>query len=199
MEQHIRIKKMVAERQRLATRGLYLPQSETSNCGLGFVASIDATPRRDIVLKGIEALKSLWHRGAVDADGKTGDGAGIHIQIPQDFFHDYIVKSGASVHKTQLGVGQIFFSRTDLSNQDRTRQIIESEILNFGYLLKGWRQVPVNTDVLGAKANATRPEIEQILIANNLDHPGKQFETNLYIIRRKIEKKLRESGCGCQV
>uniref|UniRef100_UPI00261556B3 hypothetical protein n=1 Tax=Pelagibius sp. TaxID=1931238 RepID=UPI00261556B3 len=68
----------------LSREGLYDPADEHDACGVGLVASIDGKPRREVVVAGIEALKAVWHRGAVDADGKTGDGAGIHLQIPQD-------------------------------------------------------------------------------------------------------------------
>ena len=69
-----------------ANRGLYTPESEHESCGVGLIASIDGKPRRDVIEAGISALKSVWHRGALDADGKTGDGAGIHIEISQSFF-----------------------------------------------------------------------------------------------------------------
>ena len=78
----------------LAENGMYLPETETANCGVGMVASIDGQPRRSVVLSAIEALGQIWHRGAVDADGKTGDGAGIHLQIPQEFFKDHIRRMG---------------------------------------------------------------------------------------------------------
>ena len=74
--------------------GLYDPADEHDACGVGLVASIDGKPRREVVEAGIEALKAVWHRGAVDADGKTGDGAGIHVQIPQDFFHEHVARTG---------------------------------------------------------------------------------------------------------
>ncbi len=67
----------------------YRPEDEHANCGVGLVASLDGRARRDVVQAGIDALKAVWHRGAVDADGKTGDGAGIHIEIPQDFFAEH--------------------------------------------------------------------------------------------------------------
>ncbi|MEX2631704.1 MAG: hypothetical protein WD341_17350, partial [Tistlia sp.] len=72
-----------AEAERLGREGLYDPAEEHDACGVGLVVSIDGQARREVVEKGIEALKAVWHRGAVDADGKTGDGAGIHVQIPQ--------------------------------------------------------------------------------------------------------------------
>ena len=75
-----------ANAARLAEHGLYDPAQEHDACGVGLIASIDGTARREVVEMGIEALKAVWHRGAVDADGKTGDGAGIHVDIPHDFF-----------------------------------------------------------------------------------------------------------------
>jgi hypothetical protein len=83
-----------AERARLAERGLYDPALEHDACGVGLVVSIDGKPSRQVVENGIEALKAVWHRGAVDADGKTGDGAGIHVQIPVPFFYDQIRRTG---------------------------------------------------------------------------------------------------------
>ena len=172
----------------LARHGLYDPADEHDACGVGFVASLDGKPRREVVLAGIEALKAVWHRGAVDADGKTGDGAGIHVQIPQDFFHEHIARAGQTPRPGRVGVGMIFLPRTDFGAQERCRVLVEREILNFGYTIYGWRQVPVDADVVGDKANATRPEIEQIMIANNRGVTAKQFELDLYVIRRRIER-----------
>jgi glutamate synthase (NADPH/NADH) large chain len=177
-----------AEAERLARVGLYDPAEEHDACGVGLVASIDGQPRREVVVAGIEALKAVWHRGAVDADGKTGDGAGIHVQIPQDFFHEHIARTGHEPGPGRIAVGMVFLPRTDLGAQERCRVIVEREILIRGYTIYGWRQVPVNTEVIGEKANAARPEIEQIMIANSRGVTAKQFEVDLYIIRRCIEK-----------
>ena len=84
----------------------------------------------------------------------------------------------------------IFLPRTDLEGQERCRSIVETEILNIGYSIYGWRQVPVNIDVIGEKANATRPEIEQIMIANRRGVAVDRFELDLYVIRRRIEKRV---------
>ncbi len=159
-------------------------------CGVGLVAALDGKPRRAVVVAGIEALKVLFHRGAVDADGKTGDGAGIHVEIPQDFFKDHIRHQGHEPVPGRLAVGMCFLPKTDLGAQERCRSIVESEILKFGYTIYGWRQVPVNVSVIGEKANATRPEIEQIMVANNRNVDEQTFETELYIIRRRIEKAV---------
>ncbi len=174
----------------LESAHLYDPREEHDACGVGFVAAIDGKPRRAVVEAGINALKAVWHRGAVDADGKTGDGAGIHVEIPQDFFREHIKHTGHEPSPGKLAVGMIFLPRTDLEAQERCRSIVETEILNSGYSIYGWRQVPVNIDVIGEKANATRPEIEQIMIANTRGVPADRFERDLYIIRRRIEKRV---------
>ncbi len=174
----------------LSATGLYDPADEHDACGVGMVAALDGKPRRSVVVAGITALKSVWHRGAVDADGKTGDGAGIHVQIPQDFFKEHIRRSGFEPGPGKLAVGQVFLPKTDLAAQETCRTIVETEILNFGYAIFGWRQVPVNASVIGEKANATRPEIEQIMIDNRRGVSDEQFERELFIIRRRIEKAV---------
>ncbi len=175
---------------RLAAAHVYDPAQEHDACGVGLVAAIDGKPRRKVVEAGIEALKAVWHRGAVDADGKTGDGAGIHVQIPQDFFKEHIQRTGHETGKGRLAVGMVFLPRTDLAAQERCRSIVESEILRFGHTIYGWRQVPVNVEVIGEKANATRPEIEQIMISNERNVDDAQFEIDLFVIRRRIEKAV---------
>ncbi len=178
-----------ARRAWLEENGLYRAEDEHSSCGVGLVVSISGKPGRKVVENGIAALKAVWHRGAVDADGKTGDGAGIHVQIPVRFFYDVIRRTG---HEPDMGklvaVGQVFLPRTDFGAQERCRTIVETEVLRMGHYIYGWRHVPVNVAVLGDKANATRPEIEQILIRCEKDIDQDQFERELYIIRRRIEK-----------
>ena len=178
------------EAGRLARDGMYDPAEEHDACGVGLICAIDGKPRRSVVEAAIGALKSIWHRGAVDADGKTGDGAGIHVQIPHDFFLEHIRRTGHEPGAGGLAVGMVFLPRTDLDGQERCRSIVETEILNFGYSIYGWRQVPVNIDIIGDKANATRPEIEQIMIANACRSAPDQFERDLYVIRRRIEKRV---------
>ena len=181
------------EKNKDILRETYTPSMEHDACGVGLVAALDGKKRRDIVQAGIGALKALWHRGAVDADGKTGDGAGIHIEIPQDFFADEIRRGGDRLREGPIAVGMVFLPKTDLGAQERCRQIVETEILNFGYRIYGWRQVPINVDCIGEKANATRPEIEQIMLWNARGISENEFERELYIIRRKIEKAAIEA------
>ena len=176
----------------------YNPAQEMDSCGVGLVVALDGKRRRDVVVAGIDALKAVWHRGAVDADGKTGDGAGIHVEIPQDFFRDHVRESsGEEPALGRIAVGTVFLPRTDLGAQERCRTIVETEILRFGHRILGWRQVPVDISVIGEKANATRPEIEQILIGRGdpkLDN--REFEKQLYILRRRMEKAAIAENIG---
>ena len=175
------------EADRLAAEGLYDPAQERDACGVGCVVAIDGQPRREVVVKGIEALKAVWHRGAVDADGKTGDGAGIHVQIPQEFFQKKI--KGVARTDQRIAVGMVFLPRASYAQQEACRTIVESEVLGFGYAIRGWRQVPVDTSVLGEKAAATRPEIEQIVVGNPKGLDDDAFERDLYLVRRRIERQ----------
>ena len=186
MEQDITV--MRAEAARLA-REAHLDLTEHDACGVGLVAALDGKPRREVVQAGIDALRAVWHRGAVDADGKTGDGAGIHIEIPQDFFAAVVERGGDRLRPGRIAVGQVFLPKSDLGAQERCRQIVETEILNAGYAIYGWRQVPINVACIGEKANATRPEIEQILIHDPEQRDIATIERDMYVIRRRIEKQ----------
>ncbi|MGQ0610497.1 MAG: glutamate synthase large subunit [Paracoccaceae bacterium] len=184
-----------AKRAFVDANGLYRAEDEHSSCGVGLVVAISGKPSRQVVDNGIAALKAVWHRGAVDADGKTGDGAGIHLQIPVKFFYDQVRRTGHEPDtKKLIAVGQVFLPRTDFGAQERCRTIVETEVLRMGHYIYGWRHVPVDTSVLGEKANVTRPEIEQILIRCEKDIDQEQFERELYIIRRRIEKAATAAG-----
>ena len=181
--------------EHLAQNGMYDAASEHDACGVGFIAAIDGKPQRRIVEAGIEALKAMFHRGAVDADGKTGDGAGINIQIPQDFFQAHITESGRVLRSPLLAVGMMFLPKKNFAAQETCRAIVEAEVLRLGYSFYGWRQVPVCADVIGEIAADSRPEIEQILIAGREGATSaedeERFELELYAIRKRIEKAVR--------
>ncbi|NIZ12168.1 glutamate synthase large subunit [Phaeobacter sp. HF9A] len=186
-----------AKRKWMAENGLYSEAEEHSSCGVGLVVSVDGSKSRKVVDAGINALKAIWHRGAVDADGMTGDGAGIHVQIPPQFFYDQIRRTGHEPRLDQLmAVGQVFLPRTDFGAQETCRTIVETEVLRMGYYIYGWRHVPVDVTCLGEKANATRPEIEQILISNSKGVDEETFERELYVIRRRIEKAAAAAHVG---
>ena len=188
------IDKYLIERQKLIEAHAYDPEHEKDACGVGLVASLDGKPKREIVEMGIKALKNVWHRGAVDADGKTGDGAGIRIEVPQDFFREQARRTGHNPTEDPICVGQIFLPRTNLAEQEAARAIVETEILHFGFYIYGWRQPPVDITVIGQKAADTRPEIEQVMFRDSRGRTPDELERALYLCRRRIERKAREAG-----
>src|SRR5690606_16915148 len=140
---------------KLTAAHAYDPADEKDSCGVGMVASIDGKPRREVVESAIECLNVLFHRGAVDADGKTGVGARIDSEIPQALFREHMTRTGHTMPDNEtLGVGIVFLPKSALGAQQVCRTIVESEILNAGYYIYGCRQVPVDTSVIGEKANA---------------------------------------------
>ncbi len=174
----------------LKSNHVYSEEMEHDACGVGLVASTEGLKSRKVVEYGIDALKAVWHRGAIDADGKTGDGAGIHIEIPKDFFEEKIEVTGHKHDNSELCVGMIFLPRNDYSAQEQCRTIVESELTKRNFSIYGWRQVPVEPSVLGEKAEQTRPEITQVLFTyNDKKVINKSLEQKLYETRRVIEKE----------
>ena len=155
------------KRQYMVENGLYSEAEEHSSCGVGLVVSVNGTPSRAVVENGIQALKAIWHRGAVDADGKTGDGAGIHVQIPVSFFYDQIERTGHTPDRDQLiAVGQVFLPRTDFGAQETCRTIVETEVSAHGLLhlrlaaCAGTGRVPGRKGQRDPSRNRTNPDIE---------------------------------------
>src|SRR5690606_4826317 len=182
------------DRQRLIDGHAYDPASERDACGVGLVAAIDGAPRREVVDLALKALKAVWHRGAVDADGKSGDGAGLLIGLPRAFFEAQVRDAGHEPRPEALAVGMVFLPRTDLSAQEQARTIVEREVMAAGFWLYGWRQVPTRVEVLGERASATRPEIEQIMLAAPEGLDGEDLERALYLLRRRIEARATAEG-----
>ena len=172
----------------------YKSSMEHDACGVGLIASTNGKKSRKIVEYGIEALKAIWHRGAVDADGKSGDGAGIQIEIAPDFFKEKILATGHTPDdKKRICVGMVFLPRTDFAEQEKCREIIESALLDGNYYIYGWRQVPINPSVLGKTADQSRPEIAQVMFKKNESLKTNDLERDLFETRKKIEKIARES------
>ena len=172
----------------------YNSDMEHDACGVGLIASTNGKKSRKVVEYGIEALKAIWHRGAVDADGKSGDGAGIQIEIAPDFFKEKILATGHTPDdKSRICVGMVFLPRTDYSGQEKCREIIESALLEGNYYIYGWRQVPINPSVLGKTADQSRPEIAQVMFKKNENLATNDLERDLFETRKKIEKIARES------
>ncbi len=173
---------------------IYRSSMEHDACGVGMVASTDGKKYRKVVEYGIEALKAIWHRGAVDADGKSGDGAGIQLEIAPDFFKEKIHSTGHTHDDTKrICVGMVFLPRTNYSDQEKCREIIESALLEENFYIYGWRQVPINPKVLGKTADQNRPEIAQVLFRKNEELKTNDLERELFVMRKRIEKLANES------
>ncbi len=175
----------------LSKNHVYSKEMEHDACGVGVIASTEGKKSRAIVEYGIEALKAVWHRGAIDADGKTGDGAGIHVEVPKDFFIEKIQVTGHDYDNSDICVGMIFLPRNDYSSQESCKTIVESELTKNNFSIYGWRQVPVNPKVLGEKALQTMPEIIQVLFkSNDPNLLDKDLERKIYETRKRIENKV---------
>ena len=175
-------------------QGLYDPRFEHDACGVGFVCNIKGNASNDIVRQGLEVLNRLSHRGATGADPKTGDGAGILIQIPHDFFLKVCRKHKIGIPpKGQYGTGLVFLPQ-DPSDQKFCKETFQKIVAEEGQTLLGWRQVPVDDSAIGETAKETEPVIEQVFVAK--DKGVKEpldFERRLYVIRKRVENIIRSS------
>lgn len=168
-------------------RGLYDASYEHDACGVGMLVNIHGGKSHDLVDSALKVLENMRHRGAEGADNKTGDGAGILLQIP----HEFILLQGIPVpEKGKYGTGLIFLPK-DVKLQDMILSIMIDEIEREGLTLMHLRKVPVNSSILGREALATEPDVRQVFITgcNN----QQELEKKLYLIRKRIEKKIRLS------
>lgn len=172
-------------------RGLYLPEFESANCGAGFICNLRGKKTHDIIHKALEILVKLTHRGAVSADGKTGDGAGLLMDIP----HDYFVEACEFELPAfgEYAAGMLFLP----NNEDERKQAIETlnaAIADQGLSLLGWREVPVDHSIAGDIAKETEPHIMQVFIGKgDQDLDEKNFRIKLYVARKLAERQIRES------
>ncbi len=174
---------------------LYRSEFEHDACGVGFIADIGGNKSHEILVQALYSVINLTHRGAVDADAKTGDGAGVLTQIPVRLLAREVERLGAHLDTPDdLGVGMIFLPRKDLEAQKLSRKIIEESIQRQGLVFLGWRQVPLNMEALGDKAKDTRPEIEQVLIGKPKGLDADSFERALYLTRKIVEKNANSQG-----
>ncbi len=183
--------------KRLKKQGLYLPEFEHDNCGAGFICSLKGKKSNDIIHKALEILDKLEHRGAVSADGKTGDGAGILIDIPHDFFVaecDFVLPKPG-----QYAVSNVFLPQKE-NQRNFCINVFEENIKKQGLQLLGWRDVPVNRSVPGRIAMETEPFVKQLFIAKErIKQDEFNFNLKLFIARKVTEhaiinSKLSERG-----
>ena len=164
--------------------GLYSPENEHDACGVGMIVNIRGDKSHQLVDSALTVLENMKHRGAEGADNKTGDGAGIMVQIP----HEFILLQGIPVpEKGKYGTGLIFLPKNK-DEQSEILSIILEEIEREGLTLMHLRNVPVNSSILGKDALATEPDIKQVFITGATDIEG--LDRKLYIIRKKIEKRI---------
>ena len=171
-------------------QGLYDPANEHDACGLGFVASIRGEKSHSIVEKGIEVLTHLEHRGACGCDSETGDGAGVLIQIPHDFFVRECATLGMVLPEPgSYAVGMVFLPVAKLERL-QCEGVVEKIIQEEGFEVIGWRDTPVDGTAIGRVARGSQPYIEQIFLKTleRLDEPA--FERKLYVTRRRIENEI---------
>ena len=173
-------------------RGLFDPADERDSCGVGFVASIEGVVSHEIVRSAIQCVCNVTHRGALSADAKTGDGAGVETQLPYRLFAKVLKQLKAEpVVPGDLGVGVIFLPQ-EPGVAARARTIVEVEIARRGIRLIGWRDVPVDPSVLGDKALKTLPTIVHVLMARPSAIPPDEFERQLFLVRRRIERSWEQ-------
>jgi glutamate synthase (NADPH/NADH) large chain len=175
--------------------GLHLREFEHDSCGIGFVAHIKGEKSRAIVDDALTVLERLSHRAAVGADPLTGDGAGIHLQLPHRFFKREGLALGFDMPRRRgYGVGQIFLPR-DPQLRAACERIVEDVVAAEGQRVLGWRDVPVDDGCVGVVARRSLPVVRQVFVARRRVVPS-AFERTLYVIRKLVEHRVRAEGKG---
>lgn len=175
----------------LKKQGMYLPEFEHDNCGAGFICSLKGIKSNDIIHKALEILEKLEHRGAVSADGRTGDGAGILIDIPHDFF---VANCNFKLPEAgNYAVSNVFLPKK-LNQQTYSIGILEKHIKEQGLKVIGWRDVPLDESVLGEIAAKSQPAVKQIFVGKENDEQDEfQFNLKIFIARKKAEHEIYSS------
>ncbi|MGV6808773.1 MAG: glutamate synthase large subunit [bacterium] len=173
-------------------QGLYRPEFERDNCGFGLIAHMDDQPSHGLLTTAIHALERLTHRGAIAADGKTGDGCGLLLKIPDSFMRQATQQAGIELG-AHYGIGMVFLSQ-DKAKAQAARERIEAEVQAADLAIAGWRVVPVDESACGEEALKSLPRIEQIFInAGSQSTDIEQLNRQLFIVRRRVEVALADS------
>lgn len=167
---------------------LYDHSFERENCGFGLIANIDGVQSHKVVRNGILGLSRMQHRGAILSDGKTGDGCGLSLQMPESFFRAIAAENNFSLAKI-FGVGQIFLPRDETLTQQYI-EIINQELTEETLGIAAWRDVPTNPAVLGSIALADMPTIKQVFVNAPSGWRVQDLQRRLFIARRRIEKRI---------
>src|SRR5215469_16512852 len=173
-----------------APTSLYDPSEEHDSCGVGFVASVKGERSNRVLHLGLTAVCHMVHRGAVDADAKTGDGSGILTQIPYKIFRREVTRLGHTLYNdSDLAIGSVFLPHDNAYAQARAKLVIEDVLTSRQLFQFGWREVPLHITVLGEKAQLTMPRIEQVLVGRPADMDDDEYERQLFLARNEIEKR----------
>jgi glutamate synthase (NADPH) large chain len=177
-----------------APQGLYDPRFEHDACGIGFVANIKGQKSHDIIVKGIQVLMNLTHRGACGCDSETGDGAGVLIQIPHAYFARECAELGFTLPPAgEYGVGMTFLPVEPPARQ-QCEGVIERIVREESLTVLGWRDTPINGDAIGRVARGSQPYIQQIFVARAKGMTEAHLERRLYIVRKRIESEAGAMG-----
>lgn len=162
---------------------------ERDACGVGFIANRDNQASHELIVKALSALTCLEHRGGCSADKDSGDGAGLMTAIPWELLSQWLAEQGVQMPPTEnCGVGMVFLPQ-EAQAATTARQIVEQVLVKEGLTVLGWREVPVQSNLLGVQARENQPQISQVLVA----HPtlrGDELERQFYITRKRIGKEL---------
>ena len=173
-------------------QGLYDPQNEHDSCGVSFVCNIGGNASHDVVALGVKALCNLEHRGALGADPLTGDGAGILIQVPDRFLRDVVDHELPPAGQYATGIG---FLPQAVDDAEKAAAQVERIVRTEGLRVIGWREVPVDTSVLGPGSRAAMPSFRQVFIAGD-DLAGIDLDRRVYVVRKRIEHEIGTGGAG---
>src|SRR5512140_1013471 len=174
-------------------QGLYDPRQERDACGIGFVCNINGRKSHDIIEKGIQVLLNLTHRGACGCDPETGDGAGVLIQIPHDFFERECAQLGFTLPlRGEYGVGMVFLP-VERHQRLICEGILERIVREEGLSVLGWRDTPINADAIGRIARVSQPYIQQIFIGLAPGMSAEELERKLYVVRKRAETEIANS------
>ncbi len=179
-------------RSRIAPQGLYDPCNEHDSCGVGFLADLNGRRSHEIVRQAIEILINMQHRGGAGADGRTGDGAGILLQIPDAFFRAEMRKNKVILPPSgTYAVGTAFVPADPKQRRD-AKLLVEKRVAQEGLEFIAWRSTPVDAGAIGAKALENKPDIMQFFASGQLS--GDAFERKLFVLRRTIENESIQTG-----
>ncbi len=176
--------------QAIPVSGLYSLDDVRDNCGFGLIAHVRGEVSHDLLKTAIHSLSCMTHRGAIAGDGKTGDGCGLMMTLPDAFFREVASELWGVSLQPHFAVGMVFLS-PDLEKAALARKILDQELRQEGLNVVGWRVLPVNPEVCGEIALRSLPHFEQVVVETSLDDEN-QFNRSLFLARRRAEQKLRE-------